>query len=160
MEIESKDFKRVEEVWARSKHAGESFIIYGGTNMVETLNWSVPWYSYEKGSWNIVYNAEYNFVVKLRREQKCPEEVFEVFRRTYSIRQNIHELIMNRGFWRSYREKIVQKAVLSLCKLKEAKEQITDNTWLSFVEKALAIAEESVKFLKFIEQQNADGVWY
>lgn len=48
MEIESKDFKRVEEVWARSKHAGESFIIYGGTNMVETLNWSVPWYSYEK----------------------------------------------------------------------------------------------------------------
>lgn len=98
--------------------------------------------------------------MKLRREQKCPEEVFEVFRRTYSIRQNIHELIMNRGFWRSYREKNVQKAVLSLCKLKEAKEQITDNTWLSFVEKALAIAEESVKFLKFIEQQNADGVWY
>lgn len=147
-------------MWERSKHAAESFTNYVTTNMVETLNWSVPWFSYEKGSWNIVHNPEYNFVVKLRREPNCPGEVFEVFRRTYSIRQNIHELIMNRGLWRSYREKIVQKAVLSLSKLKEAKAKITDDTWFSLVEKALAIAEESVKLLKFIEQKNADGVWY
>ncbi len=118
MEIESEDVQRVEEVWARSKHAGESFIKYVTTNMVEALNWSVPWYSYEKGSWSIVYNAEKNLIVKLRREPKCPVEVLEVFRRTYSIPQNIQELIMNRGFWRSYREKNCTKGCTQLKQIK------------------------------------------
>jgi len=160
MAIELEDFQMLEEVWKRSKYAADSFNHYITTNTVETLNWSVPWFSYQQGSWNIVHNVEYNFVVKLQREPKCTVEVFEVFRRTYSIRQNIHELIMNRGLWRSYREKIVQKAVFSLSKLKEAKAKITDDTWLSLVEKALAVAENSVEVLKFIEQKNADGVWY
>lgn len=138
------------------------------THYLEKVNQSVPWYSYNKGSLNparALGATEFDLVKRIYESSNnnVPESVRNVIRKTYSLRHNVHEIIMNRGFVSSGRQIHVAQANRSLDEIKEAVsgydqwEGPNATAWRAILQTAKQAAERANDLIQQIHSFKTQG---
>lgn len=165
----------LQSLWKRSGERYPKLIdylenngVFLRTHYLEKINQSVPWYSYDYGSWNLSFGfgkAEFNFVTSIHEgNYDVPDHVRDVIRKIYSLRHNLHEMIMSRGLFSGARQPYV---ALGDKKLQEINNAITEyerqyagsnaEEWKKLLQAAKKAATEASDFIKYIHDRKHEG---